>query len=126
MPKIYNSMNYAPFSEIRFFASTATIGNLTGARESLHTHNYIDNFELPSSPNHATDIPSSPGDSDCSQDYDIPPDAPANDFPRNDAHSSSDSTFLYIGFTFLHPTPCLVIHSPHLCHRFHRTSDPYS
>jgi len=62
MPKISNTSNFTPFSEIMIFPATETIGNLTVDRESLHTHNYIDNFELPICPNHAIDAPSSPGD----------------------------------------------------------------
>ena len=116
-------MNSAPFSDIGALPSTETIGNLTIARESLHTNNYIENFELPSSPNHATDIPSSPWDSDSSQDHDIIPDASADVTPRNGAHSSSDSTFLHIGFTFLHPTPCLEMYPSPLAPRLPQSLD---
>ena len=106
MPKFSNSSNFTPFSEIMTFPATETIGNLTVDRESLHTYNYINNFELPISPNHAADTPSSPGDSDSSQDCAMTTDAQADVSSQKDARSSSESSFLYIGFTFLHPTPC--------------------
>ena len=125
MPIIYNSINNAPFSDIRTFPSTETIGNLTIDRESLHTNNYIDNFKLPSSPNHATAIPSSPGDSDSSQDDDIVTDASADVFPRNCAHSSSNSTLLHIGFTFLHSTPSTDMYPSHLADRPPQTTDTF-
>ena len=125
MPKIYNSINYAPFSDIRPFPSTETIGNLTVDRESLHTNNYINNFELPSSPNHATDIPSSPGDSDSSQYNDIVTDASPDVSPRKRAHSSSNSTLLHIGFTFLHPTPTIDMNHSHLADRLPKTTKTF-
>ena len=96
-------MNYAPFSDIGAFPSTETIWNLTIAH-----------------------IPSSPGDSDSSQDHDIIPDASADVSPRNSAYSSSDSTFLHIGFTFLHSTPCLGLYPLHSAHRTHQTIDSVS
>ena len=96
------------------------------ARESFHTNNYIENSELPSSPNHAADIPSSPGDLDSSQDHDIIPDGSADVSPRNSAHSSCDSTFLYLGFTFLHPTPSFEMYPSHSAHRLHQTIDTIS
>jgi len=126
MPKIYNSINYAPFSDIRTFPSTETIGNLTIDRESLHTNYYIDNFELPSSPNHATDIPSSPGDSYSSQDHDIVTDASSDVSPRNCAHSSSNSTLLHIGFTFLHSTPSIDMYPSHLADRPPHTTNTFT
>jgi len=88
MPKISNSSNFTPFSEIMIFPATETIGNLTVDRESLHTHNYIDNFELPISPNHAIDTPSSSGYSDSSQDGDMTSDVQADVSSRKDVCSS--------------------------------------
>ena len=115
MPKIYNSTKYAPFSKVMTFLATEAICTLTVA-ESLIKHNFIDNFELPLCSNHATDIPSSQGDSESSRDCDITPDVSS----QNGACPSSESNFLHIVFTFLHSTPCLGIHPPRFHHSHQR------
>ena len=52
-------------------------------------------------------------------------DAQADVSPQKDARSSSEPSSLYIGFTFLHSTPCPEMHNSHLS-RSHQLPDNVS